>query len=435
VHTTGDELELEVGAPAHGGFCVAREGEDGRVCFVSHALPGERVRARVTEDRGGNYFRADAIEILVASPDRVSPPCPHAGPGRCGGCDWQHARGEAQRRIKEAVVREQFRRLARTELPEGFSVEPLPAGSGQDELLGWRTRVTYAVDRDGRPGLHKHRSTELEYVDNCPLGVPGVGDSDVLTRRWAGLTGIGVVAAEDGTITRIAHRPGAGRQSRGRRPPDRLEVIDGAATLRYSVAGQDIEVAATGFWQVHPHALRTFTQALLEATAPRPGERVLDLYSGAGALTAALADAVGATGEVLGIESDARAVADAVRNLEPWPWARVTAARIDDRTADSLFGDDRKVDVIVLDPPRAGAGQAVMRALVALAPRVIGYVACDPAALARDAAVAFAAGWRLGTLRAFDAFPMTHHVECVASFVREQPGSDSDEGLTTARRR
>ncbi|HEY3737504.1 MAG TPA: TRAM domain-containing protein [Jatrophihabitans sp.] len=416
--TPGDIVELEVGAPAHGGFCVSRV--EGRgVCFVSHALPGELVRARVTEDRGGSFFRADAIEVLRASPDRVTPPCPHAGPGRCGGCDWQHASGDAQRRLKESVVREQFRRLAKYELPDSFLVEPLPAGSGDEVLLGWRSRITYAVDEDGRPGLHRHRSTEVERIERCPLGVPGVGDSDVLAQQWPGLLGVAVVQDGTGEQAVIAHRPGVGRQSRGRRPPDRLEVIAGAETLTFRVLGRELQVAATGFWQVHPNALHTFTTALLDGTRPQPGEGVLDLYAGAGALTVALAAAVGQTGRAVGIESDHRAVADAATALAAMPWARVLPGRLDETSIERMLElADLSPDVIVLDPPRAGAGQAVMRALLDRGPRVIGYVACDPAALARDAAVAFAAGWQLDSLRGFDAFPMTHHVECVATFTR-----------------
>ena len=208
-------VEVEVGAPAHGGSCVARH--DGRVVFVRHALPGERVRARVTEDRGGAFCRADAVEILRASDDRVVPPCPHAGPGRCGGCDWQHASGAAQRALKASVVREQFARLAGIDTVELFAgVEALPGG-----LLGWRTRIGYAVGADGRPGLHRHRSHEVEVLEACPLGVPGVGDAAVLARDWPGLTGVEVARGEDGRSV-LARRPGPGRQARGRRPPDRV---------------------------------------------------------------------------------------------------------------------------------------------------------------------------------------------------------------------
>jgi len=400
----GSVVEVEVGAPAHGGSCVARH--DGRVVFVRHALPGERVRARVTEDRGGAFCRADAVEILRASDDRVVPPCPHAGPGRCGGCDWQHASGAAQRALKASVVREQFARLAGIDTVELFAgVEALPGG-----LLGWRTRIGYAVGADGRPGLHRHRSHEVEVLEACPLGVPGVGDAAVLARDWPGLTGVEVARGEDGRSV-LARRPGPGRQARGRRPPDRVEVVDGPTRLRQRVGGREFTVAAEGFWQVHPDAASTFAGAVLAAVAPRPGEAVLDLYAGAGMLTAVLAEAVGATGRVLGVESSRRAVADAQANLADLPWAQVQHGRVEEATQGRLEIDP---DVIVLDPPRAGGGRAVMAALLALRPRAIGYLACDPASLARDVRVALDTGWRLAGLRAFDAFPMTHHVECVA---------------------
>lgn len=400
---TGRLLELEVGRPGHGGFCIARSG--GRVVFVRHALPGERVRALVTEDGGKSFCRADAVEVLEPSPDRVTPPCPHAGPGRCGGCDWQHASEPAQRAIKAEVVREQFRRLARLDL-DLPSVEALPGGP-----LGWRTRVAYAVGDDGTVGLRRHRSHRLEPVADCPLGAVEVAHARPAP---AGATGIEAVLGDDG-VTVLAHRPGAGRQARGRRPPDRIEVIDGPPSVRHRLHGRDFHVAAAGFWQVHPAAARTFAAALLDAVAPRPGETVLDLYAGAGPLTAALADAVGPTGRVVGIESAPAAVADAADNLADLPWAEVGRGRVDVRTLSAL---DLHPDVVVLDPPRAGAGIETMAAISDLAPRAIGYLSCDPATLARDVAAALARGWQLTSLRAFDAFPMTHHVECVALLTR-----------------
>jgi tRNA/tmRNA/rRNA uracil-C5-methylase (TrmA/RlmC/RlmD family) len=402
---TGQLLDLDVGSPGHGGFCVARH--EGRVVFVRHALPGERVRARVTEDGGGSFCRADAVEVLAASPDRVEPPCPHAGPGRCGGCDWQHASGPAQRALKAEVVREQFHRLAGidVDLP---TVEELPGG-----LLGWRTRVAYAVAGDGSVGLHRHRSHDLEPVRTCPLGMPAVADARPAP---AGATGIEVVAGDDGEVAVLAHRPGPGRQARGRRPPDRVEVIDGPPRLAHTLGPHRFEVDATGFWQVHPHALSAFAAALVEAVAPQPGETVLDLYAGAGPLTAVLADAVGPTGRVIGLESSGQAVADAEQNLAAMPWATVRHGRVEPAGLAAL---DVRADVAVLDPPRAGAGRATMAALLDLAARAVGYVSCDPATLARDVAVALESGWRLVSLRAFDAFPMTHHVECVVGLIRD----------------
>ena len=150
------DLDLKAGEVAHGGWCVARPA-DGPVIFVRHALPGERVLARVTEVTT-RLARAEAVQILAASPDRVEPPCPHAHPGGCGGCDWQHAALPAQRSLKAAVVRQQLRRLAGLDME--VTVEPLPGDAGAEPGagLGWRTRVQFAVRADGVAGLRAHRS-------------------------------------------------------------------------------------------------------------------------------------------------------------------------------------------------------------------------------------------------------------------------------------
>lgn len=402
----GHVLELDVGPPAHGGACVSRS--EGRVVFVRHALPGERVRAVVTDDRG-TYLRADAVEVVTPAPGRVQAPCPHARPGRCGGCDWQHASADVQLALKQSVVREQFQRLAKVVLPAEFHVEALPGG-----LLGWRTRITYAVGADGRLGLHRFHSHDVEPIDACPLGAPGVGDAPALIDTWHGVTGVEVARGDDGALAVLTHRPGPGRQARGRRPPDRVEVVDGPTTLVRAVQGRSMEVSAAGFWQVHPHAADAFAAAALDAVSPQAGETALDLYSGAGALTWALAGAVGPSGRVVAVESSRDAVADAVANLAERPWAEVRQGRV---SAALLRDLDARPDVVVLDPPRSGAGRETMEAVLDSGARALAYVACDPAALARDVRTALDAGWRLGTVRAFDAFPMTHHVECVAQLL------------------
>src|SRR4051794_15082163 len=258
----GAILELHVDAVAAGGACVARHA--GRVIFIRHALPGEQVKALVTEDRG-SFCRADAIEVLSPSPDRVEPPCPYARPGRCGGCDWQHASGSAQRRIKADVIRQQFQRIAGLELP-ALEVEELPGG-----LLGWRTRVTYAVDGDGRPGLHRHRSHELEHVERCLIGAPGIGDAELLQRRWPGRTGVEAARGDGPEVALLAHEPGPGRQARGRRPPDRVTPVAGPATLQHAVLGRRFDVAAGGFWQVHPAAADAFAQRCWTRSRRGPG--------------------------------------------------------------------------------------------------------------------------------------------------------------------
>ncbi len=411
----GQTVELEVGPVAHGGHCVARlDGPHGRVVFVRHALPGERVRAVVTEDTGGSFCRADAVEVLSASAERVTPPCPYAGPRKCGGCDWQHARPAYQRSLKSAVVAEQFQRLAGVTLD--VVVEELPGGA-----LGWRRRVDYVADGRGQLGLRKHRSHVVQPVQQCLIGAAGVGDGPALGRRWPPGTAVTVAAGDDERTSVLATRAAvAPRPSRGRRrpaPAGAPELKSGPVELAYTVDGRPFRVAAGGFWQPHVYAAATLTEAVLAAAVPQPGETVLDLYAGAGLFTAALAEAVGATGRVVGLEGSSRAVRDAADNLAAWPWAEVRARAV---TADAVSAL-AQADLVVLDPPRTGAGREVMTAVLSRAGRGVVYVACDPAALARDVRTALDLGWRIGGLRAFDAFPMTHHIECVCLLIPPAP--------------
>jgi tRNA/tmRNA/rRNA uracil-C5-methylase (TrmA/RlmC/RlmD family) len=178
---------------------------------------------------------------------------------------------------------------------------------------------------------------------------------------------------------------------------------------------RDFRVTGTAFWQVHPAAAATFVQVVLDQLQPRAGERALDLYGGVGLFAAALAERVGPTGAVAAVEGDPRALADARRNLHDLPWVQLHHGPVARLLAPALAGLPGGVaDLVVLDPPRVGAGEAVIAALCAARPRAISYVACDPAALARDLRTAAGHGYRLTQLRAFDAFPMTHHVECIA---------------------
>jgi tRNA/tmRNA/rRNA uracil-C5-methylase (TrmA/RlmC/RlmD family) len=216
---------------------------------------------------------------------------------------------------------------------------------------------------------------------------------------------------DDGAVATVEHRPAPSRRGRGRRPPDRVRVVAGPERLRHRVDGHEFTVEATGFWQGHPAAVTVLGAAVLGAVRAEPGETVLELYAGAGPLTALLADAVGPTGRVVGMESSRTAVADAAANLEALPWGSVVAARVTPAAVREL---DVRPDLVVLDPPRAGAGADVMRVLAELGPRAIGYVSCDPATLARDVRAAGETGYALTGLRAFDAFPMTSHIECVA---------------------
>ncbi|AHI00190.1 TRAM domain-containing protein [Kutzneria viridogrisea] len=391
---TGRQVEVEVGAVAHGGHCVARA--EGRVVFVRHALPGERVLVEITEDKGGSFCRGDAVQVLEASADRVDPVCPLAHPGGCGGCDWQHASGQAQRALKAAVVAEQLSRLAKLDVD--VLVEELPGG-----LVDWRTRVRMVVDGHGRPGFRGHRSHKVIPAKRCPIAAPGLVE-DANDQRWTRGAELELTTDARGRVDIVEHpQRGRSRQVEG----------DGVAVER--AAGREWHVDAHGFWQVHPEAADYLAEVVGEWAAARPGDTAWDLYGGAGLFGSVLAEQVGAEGSVVVVESARGAVADGRANLVDLPQVRFRVGLVEDVLA-RLHGSPQ---VVVLDPPRKGAGRAVVDALAARGPDRVVYVACDPAALARDVAGFAAHGYRLDRLRAFDAFPMTHHVECVALLVRD----------------
>ena len=405
----GTEFEVTVGPVAHGGHCVARH--EGRVVFVRHSLPGERAVVRVTEDRHPGYCRADAVDILEASPDRVERPCPHSGPGLCGGCDWQHVDPAAQRRLKAAVVREQLARLAGLD-DVHLTVEELPGGP-----LRWRSRARFAVDRSGAAGLRRHRSHDVVVLDDCPITVEPAAQA-VLGQRWPGAGAVDVSVDSTGAVTTTRlDRRGHPTSSRVVRPGGDLPEVPTARGERRA-GGRDWEVEGTGFWQVHPAAADALVDAVSGFAAVRSGETVLDLYAGVGLFGGALAPAAGPGGRVVCVESDEAACAAADANLADLPQAEVWQGDVDAEGLDELLAElGGAPDVVVLDPPRAGAGPAVSRLLAATGARAVVYVACDPAALARDVAAFAAAGYRLAAVRGFDAFPMTAHVECVALLV------------------
>jgi tRNA/tmRNA/rRNA uracil-C5-methylase (TrmA/RlmC/RlmD family) len=421
----GTEVELEVGPVAHGGHCVARL--DGRVVFVRHTLPGERVRARVTEG-GPSFWRADAVEVLEASPDRVQPAWPAAGADGVGGGELSHVALPAQRRWKTDVLIEQLQRLARID-PEWLAREvTVEAAPGDDERRGlhYRTRIDLVADADGHAGMRKHRSHDVLALKKMPLASAEVVAfaiaEDIYSRVWPRGAQLSLVAPSEGEPVLLVDGEPWSRGKPDTRPNARravTEVVTGPwGTHRY-------RVAADGFWQVHREAPAVLTGAVLEATGATAGElvgaTVLDLYSGAGLFTLPLADAVGPQGRVIAVEGDEQAAKDARRNAHAAPQVSLEVGAVD-RVLSGGRGEASTVpdaDVVVLDPPRSGAGRAVVDAIGGRAPRRIVYVACDPAALARDVGYLAAHGYTLSRVRAFDLFPHTHHVEAVAVLDRQ----------------
>jgi tRNA/tmRNA/rRNA uracil-C5-methylase (TrmA/RlmC/RlmD family) len=365
--------------------------------FVRHAIPGERVRAVITDGNStSKFWRADAVEVLTASPDRVEPPCPWAGPGRCGGCDFQHVTPAGQRALKTVVVREQLSRLAG--IDSDVEVEEVP---GAPDGLGWRTRVQYAVDAAGRAGLRRHRSHEVVPIDWCRIAHPLVVGAGVTERPWPRVSSV-EVSASVGTGETLVLPDGKGAGAL-------------TETVGEPSSGRPFRVTGGGFWQVHPGAAPTLLDAVLDGLDAQPGEAVLDLYCGVGLFAASLAERVGVTGRVTAVEADRVAVEDARHNLSDLPNVRVERGRVDHVLRRQHL---RRADLVVLDPPRSGAGKAVVSLLSRVQARRLAYVACDPAALARDLRWFAEAGYTLSSVRAFDLFPMTAHVECVAVLVR-----------------
>lgn len=408
----GDEIELEVGDIAHGGIFVARH--EGRVVFVADAVPGELVRARVTEVRK-SFARAVATDVLRASADRQ----PHvwqeaaierAPEERAGGAELGHIRLARQRELKAQVLSESMARFAGHEW-QG-TVEPL---LGDDENGGtrWRTRVTLHVDKDGRVGPYAARSHRVIETETLPLAHGDIEELAPLGERLAGTGRIELVAPAEldtrmRTILDGAH---------GRKPGVVTEVVN----------GREYKVDEDGFWQVHRLAAETLSNAVADALDPAlvdPDAVNLDLYGGVGLLAAAFAQEAGPGAFIETVESNAAATGHATANLAEWRGASAVTARVDqylarlERDATHLDREGVRRGTVILDPPRSGAGKDVIDRLAGFGPAQLVYVACDPVALARDTGLLLAHGYSLEWMRAYDLFPNTHHFETVARFVR-----------------
>jgi tRNA/tmRNA/rRNA uracil-C5-methylase (TrmA/RlmC/RlmD family) len=266
-------------------------------------------------------------------------------------------------------------------------------------------------------------------VEECLIAADGVEEVGVERRDWTGVAGVEVIASTGSSDRAVVVTPLP--KPLGRMPIVELDVpvsvlrgdreggaarVHGRPQVREVAAGRTFKVSGSGFWQVHPAAADLLSQAVLEYVDARPGETAMDLYCGVGLFAAGLAAAVGPDGEVVAVEADRGAVADARTNLAEFAQVMLVEERVERAIAQAPAGFE--AEVVVLDPPRAGAGRNVVAGIAGLRPRVVAYVACDPAALARDLGYFAERGYRLTGLRAFDLFPMTHHVECVAKLER-----------------
>ncbi len=392
----GDVLEVTIGQIAHGGHFIAHA--QGRTIFVRHAITGESVRIKITEVRS-KMVRADAIKILVKSPDRVTAPCEFTGPGACGGCDFQHIALARQRAFKQQVVKDAFRRHAGLNEVE-VVVESVP---GDQSGLSWRTRVRWSVDSSGHLGFHRFRSSEILPVNTCLIATQGQGA--VPESTYPGVLEVRSAQGSDGELV-ISNAASGSTSSR---------------RVNQEVLGRNWNIDIESFWQGHVGAAEALVRAVLDLGNPQPGETWWDLYSGVGLFSGYLSSAVGPNGLVVAVEGSARSVRDARRNLQHDHQVKLVESDVARWLAKAT--DHGLVSGVVLDPPRTGVGRVIARQIAAQEPRVVVYVACDPVALARDVEIFAAFGYRMDKITGFDAFPMTHHVEVVATLV-PIPGHD-----------
>ncbi len=414
-------FDLTITALSHAGEGIGRHA--GRAVFVPFALPGETVRAEIIEEKK-NFARARLVEIITASPDRVTPPCPHhftisnlQSPisNSCGGCQLQHLAYPAQLVFKQQTVVEQLTRVGGFTNPLVRPILPAPAP------FNYRNQAQFHLTPEGRLGFRAAQSNALVPIRECHLLPPAL--ADLFTR-------LHIESAPE--LDRLTLRLGAEEdalivfESESDAPEIEIDLPVSAALLRPDgaslaladrayivevVRGRAFKVSAGSFFQVNTAVAELLVDQVLGALDLRGGETVLDLYSGVGLFSAFIAPHVA---RLIGIESFEPAVDDAAENLDEFDHVELYCAPVEA----VLPLIEAPVDAVLLDPPRAGCAPEVVEALIARpAPQIV-YVSCDPATLARDAKRLAAGGYALEWAQPLDMFPQTYHVECVAKFAR-----------------
>lgn len=375
--------------------------DDGRVIFVRHSLPGELVEVQVNET-SSKFYRGEALRVLEASSVRVAAPCPYAHPGGCGGCDLQHASPDAQLSWKASLVSEHLRRITGLEIDVAVSGSPAP-------VKGSRTRLRCGVDEGGRLGLRAARSHDLVAIDACWIAderfEPAFGHS------WRGVSEVELRAIGDDEPFAVARR----ESQRGTTFELRSLTgapLDPSTHSRVAVHDFVFSVSPMSFWQSHRYAPTVLLDAVLEMAKVGDGDDVVDLFSGVGLFSVPLARRVGAAGRVTAVESSPYAVRDARTNASGLTQMKVREWSVTPRSVNDTV---RAGSTVVLDPPRQGLAKGVGASLVRRSPKRVIYVSCDAATFARDLRIFLGSGYALNLLQVFDLFPMTEHVELVAS--------------------
>jgi 23S rRNA (uracil1939-C5)-methyltransferase len=408
-----ETMELQLTAMAHGGLALGRHGR--RVVFVPYAIPGERVRVELAEEHT-RWATARLLEVIEPSPQRVEPPCPYFGQGKCGGCQWQHIAYEAQAEYKREVVIDQLARVG------GLHDVPVEETIGAAEPWSYRNHVQFSVTPEGHLGFLRADSHDIIPVQECLIIDPLLDDLwAALDMAWPQLYRLslrcGSATGDLMAIFELDHYEDFDIEvdfpvscvlllADGE-----VVVLMGNSYLVEHVAGCDYCVSAGSFFQVNTAGAEALVALVRDYLASGGDETLLDLYCGVGLFGLSLA---GRVGRVIGVEQDPSTVADFRHNAAGLEQVEMVEGAVET----VLPGLEGPVDLVVLDPPRAGAGKLVVDGIARLSPRRVAYVSCDPATLARDARHLVDAGYELEKVQPVDVFPQTYHIESVARFVR-----------------
>lgn len=415
-------IELTMEGIAHGGEAIGRHA--GKTIFVPYAIPGERVRVAIVEEKA-RWARARLVEVLTPGADRVTPPCPYFGPGQCGGCQWQHITYQRQAELKQAIVTDQLRRLGQVaDPPVSDSVALADPAAPEDEphflAYGYRNHVQFALTTSGQTGFRRAGSNEILPVTRClllhdlldelhgALELAGFPLQEISLRAGinTGETLILMIAPSEELPELELNVPA----SVVLQTPRGLQPLVGPPWLTEEVLGRRYRVSAESFFQVNTVGAAALVELVTAYADVRPGDVVLDAYCGVGLFSLPLAETAG---RVIGIEEAPSACEDFAINAAERDNIELHEGSVE-AVLPALQAQGQHVDIAVIDPPRSGAGPQVIARLAALVPRRIVYVSCDPATLARDAVHLMQAGFHLVEAQPVDLFPQTFHVETIA---------------------
>ena len=384
----GDVLTLDIGVIAHGGHFIARH--NNQVIFVRHAITGEKANVKITSINSKLAF-GDAVEILKPSKGRVKPPCKYSKPNGCGGCDFQHISLEAQVNLKKFIIQDQFKRIAKINInPDVIIAEPFTG-------LHWRSRLDLAISKSGKPGLYSHKSNEVVEIDECLIAVDKINESEVFNKCWDSGEKLSLSVSSENELN--IHQL--------------QKNIFGSDQLKEVVKDNTYIISPNSFWQSHKNAPHLLLEKVIKYADIKLGDIVCDLYGGAGLFTAPIAELIGNLGKIHLVERDNNCIKDARKMFQNKKNIIIHHGKVEQK-----LGKIKNINTIILDPPRNGAGKQVINQIVDKKPKSIVYVSCNPASLARDTKMLVENNYTLNNLIGLDLFPMTHHIECVASFTK-----------------